>query len=280
MPFASLDTASLRSSVPSTDPPSYSRHFQDELLSPPALRNNNPAVFGVRTRPLLTTNQHHMAQMLQTLTSNDPLVLTVDKNLLYPPPPSTALYHLPRVLTWSGNEIFLFRSLPVSATRSSRDLALYTMRRTPFTHEIVLIPRREGLKAAKMRGKRRGVLGTMTWQVEVKGQVLLSCSKGGRWKDSQGKVVAAERHARATDTREDPAMSSVATEEIIIEGDGVEVWLKDLVVAAWCSRIWQSKSRSSLASRLRKGQGELPTALPESLLMRIVYEQAPMARGS
>jgi len=57
-------------------------------------------------------------------------------------------YRLPRLLTWSGNEIFLFRSLPALTSgrgnliAPARDLALYTMRSTPFTHEVTAAEKR------------------------------------------------------------------------------------------------------------------------------------------
>src|ERR1700761_9817122 len=143
------DATSLHStSAISTRPPSYGRHLHDELVSPPGVvpafrsnaRNARP-----RSTASTASSTCHITQMLQILTSTDPLTLTIDNNLLYPPPPSSALYHLPRQLKWSGNEISLSRSMPVSGSRrpnaTARDLALYTMRRTPFTHEVSLTPR-------------------------------------------------------------------------------------------------------------------------------------------
>lgn len=261
LPSTLLETASVKSSVPSTLPPSYSQHIHDELLSPPALRprRRNSTILAMRSSRPMSTNQFHLSQMLQTLTSNEPLVLMVDNHLVYPPPPSNALYHLPRVLSWSGNEIFLSRSLPVSATRrspaSTRDLALYNIKRTPFTHEIVLTPRREGLKPAVMRGKR-GLLGTMTWELRTRGEILLRYSKG-RWIDSAGRVVASEKQTTSPNLNEDMSAHSLR-EEITIEGNGVDVWMKDLVVAAWCSRIWQSKSRTSFPRKLLLNQSMQP----------------------
>ena len=253
------ETSSLIS-VPSTRPPSYGRHRNDELVSPPARNLLNVPSRNQRRR---STQIDYVSQMLQILTSPDPLTLTIDNNLLYPPPPSNALYHLPRILTWSGNEIFLSRSLPVSARRgaiaSARDLSLYTMRRTPFTHEVSLVPRREGLKAAIMRGKR-SLLGNMSWDVEVKGEKLLRYSKG-RWKTSDGKVIATERH-KGSEDKEENADWQLAREEITIQGDGVELWLKDLVVVAWCCRIWHGNGRVSFARSLMRGQGKLICHIP------------------
>jgi hypothetical protein len=244
-----LETSSVVSSPPLTRPPSYEQHFHDELVSPPALRSTTlHSTSMTRSRSL---NQSHLTQMLQVLTSVEPLILTIDNGLLYPPPPSHALYHLPRNLTWSGNEIFLFRNLPVVATRRSsavtRDLPLYTMRRTPFTHEVSLMPRREGVKSAVMRG-RRSLLGNMTWEVDVKGELFLKYSKG-RWKNPEGRVIASEKRI-STDARGEEPGSDTMREEIAIEGDGVEVWIKDLLVAAWVAKIWQGHAKVSLAKTL------------------------------
>src|SRR2546430_1667295 len=133
----SSDAMSLKSTTPSGLPPSYSQHQQDELLLIPA-----PLSLAERRRRQIsvtrTPTHASVNQLLQVLGTNDALDLTIDNELIYPPPPSNALYHLPRPLTWSGNEVFLFRSLPALMSRQghrigpARDLALYTMRRTPF----------------------------------------------------------------------------------------------------------------------------------------------------
>jgi hypothetical protein len=229
--------------------------LHDELLSPPA-RNSLTVLSRNQRRRSIQVD--YVSQMLQILTSPDPLTLTIDNNLLYPPPPSNALYHLPRILTWSGNEISLSRSLPVLARRgrlaSARDLSLYTMRRTPFTYEVSLVPRREGLKAAVMRGKR-SFLGNMSWEVNVKGEKLLRYSKG-RWKTSDGNIIATEKH-KEPEVKEESADWHPAREEITIQGDGVELWMKDLVVAAWCCRIWHGSGRVSFTRTLMRGQGKL-----------------------
>jgi hypothetical protein len=240
-------------SITSTRPPSYGRHLHDELLSPP-----------VRTSLLLSRTLasrrrsngiDYISQMLQILTSPTPLCLTLDNNLLYPPPPSNALYHLPRVLTWSGNEIFLARSLPTSARRgargalaSARDLSLYTMRRTPFTLEVALIPRREGLKPAVMRG-HRSLLGNISWEIFVRDDKILRYSKG-KWKTPEGRVVAREKSNQTQGSGKEEVKP-----EIVIVGEDVELWMKDLIVACWCSRVWAGGRKRSFARSLMRGQG-------------------------
>jgi hypothetical protein len=234
-------------SIPSGPPPSYSRHHNDELLIPAVNFRSRRRLSIPRPSPRRADPSH----MLAILTAPGPLDLTIDNGLIYPPPPSNALYHLPRVLTWSGNEIFLFRSLPSIGRRHSqpaRDLALYTLRRTPFTHEIALIPRREGLKSGTMRG-RRSLLSGMTWEVDVRNEIVLKYSKG-KWKGATGTVLAEEKHPGGE------------REGITIISPGLEVNMKDLIVAAWTARVWQGNGhiRTSLARTLMRGEGSTPRA--------------------
>jgi len=241
------DTASFKSSTPSGPPPSYSRHHNDELLNPSInFRVRSRLSMPVFARPARRADP---SLMLQVLSAPGPLHLTIDNGMIYPPPPSNALYHLPRVLTWSGNEIFLFRSLP-SSTRNRhaqppRDLALYTMRRTPFTNEVALIPRREGLSPATMHG-RRSLLSGMTWEVEVRKQIKLRYAKG-KWRDGLGNIVAEENPGER--------------EGIVIVGQNLEVYMKDLIVAAWATRMWQGHGRLSLTRTLMSGKGSLREAI-------------------
>lgn len=243
---------SFKSSAPSGPPPSYSRHENDELLHHNVLVSPS-ANFRIGRRlsvPRPSPRRADPSHMLQVLAAPGPLDLTIDNGLVYPPPPSNALYHLPRVLTWSGNEIFLFRSLPTTSgrrhTQPTRDLALYTMRRTPFTNDIALIPRREGLKSATMRG-RRSLLSGMNWEVEARNEVKLKYSKG-KWKDGAGTLLAEEKQ------------SGGDREAITIVASGLEVNMKDLIVAAWTARVWQGNGRVSLARTLMRGEGSTPRA--------------------
>jgi hypothetical protein len=235
------DTASFKSSTPSGPPPSYSRHHNDELLNPATnFRVGRRLSMPVFARP---TRRADPSLMLQVLSAPGPLHLTIDNGMIYPPPPSNALYHLPRVLTWGGNEIFLFRSLPsIPQARHRappRDLALYTMRRTPFTNEVALISRREGLMTATMHG-RRSLLQGMVWEVEVRNQVKLRYAKG-KWRDHMGNIIAEENAGEQ--------------EGINIVGQDLEVQMKDLIVAAWTTRMWQGHGRVSFVRTLMSGKG-------------------------
>ena len=72
-----------------------------------------------------------------------------------------------------------------------------------------------------------------------------------------GRVVATEQVLPLSNIWEDEEIPHIR-EVIIIEGEDVELWLKDLIVAAWCSRIWMSKAnRMSFVRGLLKGQGKI-----------------------
>lgn len=113
------------------------------------------------------------------------------------------------------------------------------MRRTPFTNEVALIPRREGLMTAIMHG-RRSLISGMTWEVEVRNQVKLRYAKG-KWRDHLGMIVAEEKAGER--------------EGISIVGQNLEVQMKDLIVAAWATRMWQGHGRVSFVRTVMSGKG-------------------------
>lgn len=184
------------------------------------------------------------AAILEVLSAPGPLKLTLDNGMIYPPPPSNALYHLPRTVTWSGNDIFLYRSLPaiVRGRRAPpRDFALYTMSRKSFTNEVALIPQREGLLHATMHGRRSLIQG-MVWDVEIRNQVKLRYARG-KWRDHTGTIVAEENGGER--------------EGITIVGEDLEVQMKDLIVAAWATRMWQGHTKVGFIRTLMSGKGTL-----------------------
>jgi len=135
------------------------------------------------------------------------------------------------------------------------------MRRTPFTHEVTLLPRREGLKTAIMRGKKRMFRSSMSWEVKVKGQVILKYAKG-KWIDKDGNTVATEKVHVAASTAKNALNSCTGREAFLtIAGDRLDIATKDLIVAAWCTRIWQSHGKVSLARTLMNGEGTIACIL-------------------
>lgn len=259
--FSILDNISVESSALSGPPPSYTRHQDDELLSPATVVHDRRRVSG---HPLASTRTASLSRLLEMLTAPGELRMTLESGLVFPPPPSNALYHLPRALTWSGNEIFLFRSLPVTIrnrdSQPPRDLALYTMRRTPLTHEIVLRPRREGLKAAVMRG-RRSLMGGWVWEVHVKNEIIL-CYAKGRWKNAAGDLLAEEPI---------PTGQNVV---LTLVGQDLELHMKDLIVVSWLSRLWHETNRLGLAKSLLPNENALARRRPSNLVRWRAFRDA------
>jgi hypothetical protein len=104
------------------------------------------------------------------------------------------------------------------------------------------MPRREGLKAAIMGGRRSLVDGKV-WEVVIKNEIILRYSRG-RWKSANGETVAEETQV--------PGQRPVLT----IVGLNLEVNMKDLIVASWTSRLWQGNGRLGLTrSLMRSGNG-------------------------
>jgi len=91
-------------------------------------------------------------------------------------------------------------------------------------------------------------LGGMSWEVEIRSEVTLRFAKG-KWRDNANTVVAEEK---------------VQHEEhdcLTIVGPNLEVYMKDLIVAAWATRIWQGNGRVSLARTLIRGEGSFREAI-------------------
>jgi len=87
----------------------------------------------------------------------------------------------------------------------------------------------------------------MNWEVEARNEVKLKYSKG-KWKDGAGTLLAEEKQ------------SGGDREAITIVASGLEVNMKDLIVAAWTARVWQGNGRVSLARTLMRGEGSTPRA--------------------
>jgi hypothetical protein len=87
----------------------------------------------------------------------------------------------------------------------------------------------------------------MVWEVEVRNEIALKYSKG-KWKDASGSVLAEEKN------------SGGEREGITIIAPGLEVNMKDLIVAAWAARVWQGNGRVGLARTLMRGEGSTSRA--------------------
>lgn len=253
-------------------PPTYESHEYDEVFTEEDARNAAAAAAAQdRTGTLRPPLQQHRASLVDVtdeslagparkvredsyeppLLPPGPLSLTMDETLIYPThPPSTALYHIPRTLTFSGNEVYLERSVPgktsvkTGKTAKAKDKQLYEMRRIPWTSEIELRPKRAATygprpgAVAEMKQKR-ALFGNV-WEVRFDGALALRFS-GGKWKDGGGQLVAAEEKD--------------SWPPVMVISEGVPEDLRDFVVAGWCTRVWQQGMDNSLVQTLTRGQG-------------------------
>lgn len=71
------------------------------------------------------------------------------------------------------------------------------------------------------------------WEVEVKNELAIRHSRG-KWKDKDGKVIAEEILV--------PGQNPV----LIISAGSLEVNMKDLLVSAWISALWQEGKKLGL----------------------------------
>lgn len=76
---------------------------------------------------------------------------------------------------------------------------------------------------------------------------------------ADGVVVATEKQQKMPEIKENESDWKQVHEEITIQGENIELWMKDLIVAAWCAKIWQANNaRVSFARNLiRQGMSSL-----------------------
>jgi len=112
-----------------------------------------------------------------------------------------------------------------------------------------------------MRGKKKFFGSEMSWVVEVKGKIMFKYSKG-KWRDREGNIIATE-NTRSGLSDSEAAISGQPSRAIVtIAGGDLDIATKDLIVAAWCTRIWQtSHGKVSLARTLMNGEGILRFSL-------------------
>ncbi|KAI4130370.1 MAG: hypothetical protein LQ347_003415 [Umbilicaria vellea] len=234
--------------VPQLDgaPPAYERHEFDEIYT-----TNDAPDHRLSLQP---TPLH--SETPSPITAA-PLSLTMDNSLIYPTvPPSTALYHIPQSLFFHGDRVYLQRSVPRESFPSGKPRRglnedLYELRRIPYIddRELALIARSPacyGTSAGKdLSSKRirrvRGLLNT-TWEVVVDGVVVLKGFKN-RWKHASA-LVAREEMLNLPLRCHNPGQQRLSG--ILEIQAGVEQRMQDLVVAAWCGKIWLLASDSGV----------------------------------
>ncbi|KAF1810232.1 hypothetical protein P152DRAFT_104695 [Eremomyces bilateralis CBS 781.70] len=261
-------------SLDETIPPRYSTHLFDDTYVHSILSNQPPPRFSrvyPNPSPLddPSTNPNQPPRFSRLFPQSSPTsvppsaslwspagktTLSLSNAYIYPPDHSTPLYRLPRTLTWPGNEISLQISTPARTRTPSeppqyKDRKLYTMRKRPFTTEVTLQPHKLGAKSATVRSKR-SLLGGVSWEVEVKGSGVIWKSSKGKWKDARnGRLVAVEG----------TGMGVEGTDVVVVDElhclKRFDQVLLDLIVAAWCTKMWQRNTKVPLMQTLIWGGG-------------------------
>jgi hypothetical protein len=211
-----------------------------------------------------------------------PEVLLLDRDLIFPPPPSQALYSLAFALSPSGTSNTVRRSVPAvtRADGSQRsevtDKDLYTIRRDSFFNSCFTI-----------EGKRRSTFpGTLTlkyhaniikgpyWDctVEKTGELLMR-GKGEEWIDGLGRTVGREPEGVCLGRKKRKAMEkehekrtrgqNVAWKSPVLElvGEGrkaggddnsedAKARIRDLLVTCWVAKCWDAERVASVPEQI------------------------------
>jgi len=246
-PLSALIDIPFETIAPVAAPP-YEAHHEDDLFTGHTAEHARPNTpFQLVFQPAPLTSPIH---------PTGPITLTIDGGLIYPPPPSSAIYSLPRSFGWAGNEIFLQLSKPLvqrcESDAANRDMKLYIIRRTPFTNEIALVAQRAGFVGGIMRG-RKSIRGRISWDIEIRNQFAMRYGRG-KWKDAVGNILAWEGGNKELGQRIE---RYGCREEITITATGRKSELTDLIVAAWCARLWRENAKPApLMQTLFRGRGE------------------------
>lgn len=178
--------------------------------------------------------------------------LIIDGALIYPAePPATALYELTRPLDGSGKVIGILMVTAKSSANRDDDRHLYDFKAWLDRHSILeLVGMRRTTYRHVMFSKGFGLTGrhwTVRSNEKTQTKVLL-VARGGRggvvWRDGDGKIVAYEKKMVAPTASEHS--SGFPSLELQCS---MEKRVMDLLVTAWCARIWQAAAASNKAKR-------------------------------
>ena len=220
-------------------PPSYEAHVHDEVFSNKDAREMHESHSSSIGLPLEDV-AFEDPLLPQSTPSNEPLSLTLDNDLVYPTlPPSNALYHIPRLLQWSGDRVYLERSVPQGlrkdgSPKPTKDQQLYEIC-AGFSK----------MSSIELRAKRAGCHGIGTalmkrtsqfhqhWEVHCQKELVLRY-KNYKWTDAQERVLAVEEPYNRPRKEEEYRVQRVMVIQL-----GVNQKMMNLLVACWTTRVWR-----------------------------------------
>ena len=259
-----------RLSLDEAGPPAYSQHVNDE-------RYTDSAAGGNGGQPLPGSRGPNSENSLVRVTTPNPisnimlgplmaaLSLTMDGELIYPTlPPSNALYHLPRQLTWRADRVYLHRSVPEKTKKNgsvvpAESQELYEIVKPPYSglggsglYELV------GKRASCFGSGKGSMMRTSifqdTWEVSYQRELAIKYKKG-RWRDAEGNILATLEMGT-----EDNGLAAEKRRRMMEIEAGVTPKMVNLLVACWTAQVWRmvqtqisKESRSRFKEALKTG---------------------------
>ena len=246
-------------------PPAYSQHVNDERYTD----------FGVGEDEGQYLSRDHAFQnetMLAPVPTANPvsnimlgplmaaLSLTMDGELIYPTlPPSNALYHLPRQLTWRADRVYLHRSVPEKTKKNgcvvpAKSQELYEIVKPPYSglggsglYELV------GKRASCFGSGKGSMMRTSifhdTWEVSFQNELAIKYKKG-KWRGVDGNVLATLEMGT-----EDDGLAAEKKRRVMEIEAGVPPKMVNLLVACWTAQVWrmvQTQISKEAGGRLRE----------------------------
>ncbi|MCJ1352490.1 MAG: hypothetical protein MMC33_002474 [Icmadophila ericetorum] len=219
-------------------PPAYELHRYDTLYTdhdaPERREPPNSPLGSPLDRTISTFGQGN------TTLLTAPLSLTMDDDLIYPTePPSTALYHIPRRLTWTGDRVFLERSVPEKIRKNgtvipTESQALYEIIGRPYSSTLELVAKRASCYGqGKAVMVKPSIFHESNWEVWFQ-KVLTLKNRKGKWTDPSGNLLATEEKAE----KPKDSMSYKQRRVMVIEAD-VNQKMMNLLVACWTAKVWR-----------------------------------------
>lgn len=216
------------------NPPAYELHIYDTLYTEHAAREPQDSPGGPLDRTMSTLGQGSVAAL------SVPLSLTMDDNLVYPTePPSAALYHIPRRLTWTGDRVFLERSVPEKIRKNgtvipTESQALYEIVVRPYSSTLDLVAKRASCYG---QGKavmiKPSIFHESNWEVWFQKDLTLKNRKS-KWTDPNGSLLATEEKVEKPKDN----MSYKQRRVMVIEAN-IEQKMMNLLVACWTAKVWR-----------------------------------------
>ena len=220
-------------------PPAYHLHEYDEVYTANGAAGvypSNPTGPASACMPLYSTSSPSNP-VLEPL--RECLSLTMDDDLIYPTlPPSNALYHIPRRLTWTGDCVYLERSIPErqkkdGTTVPTTDQELYEIALRPYARSIELSGKRASCFGRGKGNMTRPSIFHDTWEVSFQKELAIKYRKS-KWTDSEGNILATEAKVE----KAGESLSYKQRRTMVVEA-GVNPKLLNLLVACWTAKVWR-----------------------------------------